>query len=140
MGDNDEIYGEQEYIEEDKIRIEIHAVRDVPKHYIEFHNNQTVGDLKESVSKLMNMNIDTFRLGPRGVNEMQDTDLLEAIDWGTGSQKVFVIPLTNINRGSEGGGKRRRRKSTRKKRKSTRKKRKSTRKKRKSKKKKTRRR
>ena len=128
MGYNDEnLYGEQEYIEEDKIRIEIHAVRDVPKHYIEFHNNQTVGDLKESVSKLMN--IGKFRLGPKCVNEMQDTDLLEAIDWGTGSQKVFVIPLTNINRGSEGGGKRRRRKSTRKKRKSTRKKRKSKKKK-----------
>ena len=122
MGNDDEIYGEPESNEKDKIRIEIHAVRDVPKHYIEFHNNQTVGDLKESVSKLMNMNIGKFMLGPKCVNEMQDTDLLEAIDWGTGSQKVFVIPLTNINRGSEGGGKRRRRKSTRKKRKSKKKK------------------
>ena len=127
MGEN--LYGEPEYNEEDKIRIKIHDNRDVPKHYIELHNNQTVGDLKKSVSELMNMDIGTFRLGPKCVNEMQDTDLLEAIDWGTGSQKVFVIPLTNINRGSEGGGKRRRRKSTRKKRKSTRKKRKSKKKK-----------
>lgn len=89
--------------------------------------DQTVGDLKKSISNLIDIDLRLFRLESPVLRGRPDSYLLEDVLVGHNDvlDRVHVVVPPSPQ---PGGGKRRRRKSTRKKRRSTRKKRKSKRK------------
>ena len=128
-GDDDpsfeDLYGQSEQLEKDKIRIKIRDSKGKIEHYVEFNKTNTVGDLKNKISELMSINTDKFRLGPRFISGRPDNYLLNDINWGN-DKSVYVIPLTAIEHG-KGGGKRRKTKSKRSRRKYRRSKRRSKR-------------
>ena len=94
---------------------------------VKLGTNQTVGDLKKSISNLIDIDLRLFRLESPVLRGRPDSYLLEDVLVGHNNvlDRVHVVVPPSPQ---PGGGKRRRRKSTRKKRRSTRKKRKSKRK------------
>ena len=128
-GDDDEqpsfedLYGEPEQLEIDKIRIKISDSKGNPLSLVEFNKTNTVGELKRKIEELMGIGKGTFRLGPRCISGRPDSYLLNDINWD-GDKNVYVIPLAKVGT-SKGGGKRRKTKSKRSRRKSRRSKRRS---------------
>ena len=115
------------------IRVRIYNIRNELINDIYLPENDTIRDLKHKVSEFMNHHEYRmlYKIDRDGKYETRDNTYYpdEYLLSNTHENlELFVIPFAKISSESEGGGKRRKRKSTRKKRRSTRKKRKSKRK------------